>query len=633
MRHVVADTETDGLLEELTKLHCLVLRDLETGVVVSCTDSAPEDVAAANVWMPLAYGLSILSKAERIYFHNGIGFDLQAIRKVYPGWTYSGEMRDTLIMARLRWGHIKDEDMSRVRRGAFPAKLVGSHSLEAWGVRLDVLKGDKEKQQWAVWTPEMQAYCEQDTAVGAALVNYIRRYGDIPKGVIECEHALALYLGQQERNGFPFDLFKAIKLQATLAAERERWAQELREQYGTWLVADGAPKTPKKTIQYKEPRRLIVAGAEYQNIKQVEFNPGSRDHLADRLQKVHGWKPTEFTEGGKPKVDEDVLLGVKLPGVESVLKYLALDKRLGQLSEGSQGWIRKARVDGQEGGTLTGMYHVHGRCNQNGAVTHRATHSNPNLSQTPKVGSLYGAECRELFTVPPGWLMVGTDMSGLELRCLAHYMARYDGGEYAKVILEGDPHTVTRDALSLDGKEGRDTAKTWYYAYLYGGGDVKLGSILEPGASLTKQATIGKKARSKFEREIAALGYLVAALKEKVRNPGYLILIDGRRSYIRHQHAALNTLLQGTGAVLSKHWIVDYDKVMTQTYGEQGWLGKWAALIWSHDEIQVAVRTQEIAEAAGKIAVASIEQLTERFRFRCPLTGQSAIGKNWKATH
>jgi DNA polymerase I-like protein with 3'-5' exonuclease and polymerase domains len=200
----------------------------------------------------------------------------------------------------------------------------------------------------------------------------------------------------------------------------------------------------------------------------MEFNPGSRNHIAYWLKRKYNWEPLVYTDSGEPQLDEDVLKSLPYPEASFLLEYFLVDKRLGQIAEGEQAWLKCVDADGR----------IHGYINGNGAVTSRMSHSKPNLAQVPRVGSPYGQECRSLFTAQFGWNLVGIDASGLELRMLAHYLARYDGGEYVKAILEGDIHSFNMNALGLT---DRNKSKTFIYAWLYGAGDEKLGLITDTG--------------------------------------------------------------------------------------------------------------------------------------------------------
>lgn len=625
MRHAVFDLETNGLLPECTKVHCLVLRDVETNEVLSCTDASKD-------YPSIQEGLGVLSKAERVYGHNVIGFDLPALRKLYPEWGYQGEIVDTLIAVRHRWAHLKEQDFVRARAGNLPKDMIGSHSLEAWGYRLRSDKGSFGKTtDWQEWSKEMQAYCEIDTLVNRELVLKIRQVGGIAPEALRLDMEVAWYLSQQERNGWPFDFQAAVHLQAKLTQREMDLEQQLVDEYGFWYEPgkEFIPKRDNKTLGY-------TAGVPTTKVKQVHFNPRSRDHLAKVLQEEHGWVPTEFTPTGKPKVDESTLKALTVPVSDSMAEYLLVQKRLGQLATGKQAWLEKVDHEGPEGGAITGLPHIHHSVG-NVTITHRHRHSHPNVAQTPASGVPYGAEMRALWTVPEGWKLLGSDAAGLELRCLAHYMARFDDGAYAHAILEGDKdqgtdiHSLNAAAIGVS----RDQAKTFIYAYLYGAGDAKLGSIVDPLAGMLRLKKLGRGLRSTFEAKIPALGKVTAGVKAKAKKSGYVNLIDGRRAYIRSPHAALNTLLQGTGSILCKTWIGTFNMHLMDTFRTPaggGWLHPWAALGWIHDEVQIAVRS-EVAEEVAQIVTAAMPLVGDRFDFRVALEADYAIGKGWHDTH
>lgn len=614
LNNVVFDLETDGLLPELTKIHSLVIEDLDTGQVVSCANNQPGHQSIES-------GLAILQNAQKVYAHNGISFDRPAIEKIYPQFRLKGKLLDTFVTAAMRWSHIRDEDFARVRRGQLPGNLVGSHSLKAWGFRLGVLKGDfGDTTDWAEWSPEMQQYCRRDVLVTVALVKLIRKVG-VSAQAVETEHELAEYLAKQEQNGWPFDLGKAQALQAKLSARRQEVDQQLREFFKPWQVSLGM-FTPK----VNNTKRGYVKGVPMERFKTVEFNPGSRDHIANRLATLYGWKPSQFTNSGKPQVDENTLKGLPYEPVPMLRDYLLVEKRLGQLSEGKENWINHARLNPQ-----TGLHHIHHRVLQSKAVTHRAAHARPNLAQVPKVSNPYGPECRELFHVPEGWVQIGADAAGLELRCLGHYMARYDDGTFGASVLAEKPndvHTKNANILGIS----RDHGKTFIYAFLYGAGDEKLGKIVQPGLSSAKQKKAGTGYRSTFLKGLPALDRVIKAVQQSAKKKGYVGLIDERRCYIRSEHAALNSLLQGTGAVICKRWIVEFNRRLTVEFGPQGWDGKWAALGWIHDEVQIAVKP-EIVDRVKELLLESIRHMTQHFNFRVPLDGDTILGSNWKECH
>jgi DNA polymerase I-like protein with 3'-5' exonuclease and polymerase domains len=215
--------------------------------------------------------------------------------------------------------------------------------------------------------------------------------------------------------------------------------------------------------------------------------------------------------------------------------------------------------------------------------------------------------------VPKGKKLVGFDASGLELRMLAHYM---DDEDYTNEILTGDIHTANQIAAGL--KE-RSQAKTFIYAFLYGAGDAKIGSVV--GGS----ARDGNALKQRFLSNTPAL----ASLRERVGRAvgkGYLIGLDGRKLWVRSEHSALNTLLQAAGAIVMKKALVLLDE---QAKG-QDFNFKFVGNV--HDEVQAEVDEQQ-AEAFGELAVSCLKQAGEAFGLRCPLDGEYKIGDNWSETH
>ena len=611
---LVGDIEADALLDEATIIHSLVLKDLETGEVLSCHDH--------DGGPSIREGLDLMRDAEALYFHNGVRYDYPMFGKMYPEeWArISARQLDTLVLAHIRFIHQKDRDFdTHVKRGNLPARQAGLHNLKAWGQRLQCFKGEYEGP-WDVWSPEMQRYCEQDVEVTEQLILHLRKAG-VPRGPVEMEHKLARYLFLQERNGWPFDVQAAHALQARLSARRETLSSELIEAFGSWY-ADAGETTPKRTVTrrkgYPVPT-LFPEGATHTKLKLVEFKPSSRLHIAKVMQERFNWRPKDFTPSGQPKVDESVLEGINVPEARLLQEYLLLDKRLGALSEGQQAWLTHC-----ERNEITGLEHIHHSCRP-GPITHRMKHSHPNLAQVPAVKSPYGGECRALFTVPEGWVLMGADVSGLELRVLGHHMAAWDNGAYAKEVVSGDVHSLNQKLVGLP---TRDSAKTFIYALIYGAGNGKLGAV----KSGKPNRSVGKAARDALEAGLPALTNLTKAVKRRFRTHKFVRLIDGRRAYPRAEHSALNTLVQGNGAIACKHWVIEFSERMTETFGQQGWDGQWAGLGFIHDEIQIAVR-EDIAEEAKVIAVLAIEFVGEKLGFNVPLTGEAKHGANWKDTH
>lgn len=610
---LVFDCETNGLLDELDTIHCISLQEVdETGAprgpILSANDHGTGE-------MTVRQAVERLKKATRVVGHNIAGFDIPAIAKVFPDFKVQAYF-DTLLMSTLVYPDLKDRDFkARKKQGAnpvLPGKLIGRHSLEAWGYRLGRWKGDYAAQMvargldpWAQWSQEMDDYCDQDVAVTQALFALLMSKG-LPTEAIELEQAVAPILSRQQRYGYLFDQEKARELECVLVSRRTALEAELRKVIPPWKVVK-RKFVPKRD----DKRRGYVKGVEVTTYKDVVFNPASRQHIADRLTAMYGWQPQEFTEKGQPKIDEDVLGALKFPIIPLLLEHFIVNKRLGQLAEGDEAWLKAIKKDGR----------IHGSVNQNAAVTGRMTHSKPNIAQVPKCGVPYGKECRSLFCVPTGKLQVGADASGLELRCLAHFMAKHDGGEYAKVILEGDIHSVNQAAAGLP---TRDNAKTFIYAFLYGAGDAKLGSIVGKGRR------VGAKLRSKFLAGLPALEKLVRGVKKRAAEKGYLIGLDGRKLHIRSDHAALNTLLQSAGALVMKKALVILDADLQAAGLVPGVHYEFLANV--HDEWQIEV-DEDKAEFVGKTAQAAIRKAGDHFGFRCPLDGEFKIGRNWAETH
>lgn len=494
------DLETNGLLPHQTrpgstpmdKVHCLVIHDLEAGWYRRYRKNKDEDT--------IADGLKVLAESDLIVGHNIISFDIPALAMMY-GFSFPKEaVLDTLVMSRLIFSNIKDLDLVAMRRGQLPGRLFGSQSLEAWGYRTGVMKdeyqGDplitcdklRAELKWVSWNQSMDDYCVQDVKATRALFDMLVKdqhyfkpaedgsIGD-PIEAVKLEHKISWVMTQQERNGFPFDEAGAGKLYAELSGLRQDLLVKLVNTFGSWWAPKGgtspflhprtgAPLAKYPMVKYPKAGDLFLKdgktlsktpyfkGAPFTPVELIQFNPGSRDHIALKLQE-NGWKPTEFTETGKPVVDEETLKEARVDdpkaqaAIDLIAEYMLVVKRLGQLAEGDNAWLKLVHADGR----------IHGSINPNGAITGRATHSFPNIAQVPSSGALYGPESRALFGakhwrhVWPQAVQVGTDASGLELRCLGHFMARFDNGQYIDVLLNGDIHWLNVQSLGLVSKD------------------------------------------------------------------------------------------------------------------------------------------------------------------------------------
>ena len=569
---IIFDIEADHLLPDVTKVHCMVLKNIETNEVMRFEPN--------NIHM----GLGILQGADAIGGHNIMAYDLPVLEKLY-NFDYYGQIFDTLVASRLIWCNLKEKDLLK---RTVDNNLIGSHSLKAWGQRLNFKKGDYGEYEGAFdkYTPEMLDYCEQDVELNTKLYNLILSK-NYPEEPMRLEHEMNRLLLQQEWTGFPFNVEKAQKLYTELSARK----QEIEN-----TLVDTIPPT---IVELKTKTKVIP------------FNPASRQQIADRLQKK-GWKPSEFTPTGEPKVDEKILAGIDMPEARLLTEYLMLNKRLGQLGNGKQAWL-KLEKDGV----------IHGRVNHMGAVTSRCTHSDPNVAQVPSTGAAFGKECRELFHAPEGYSLLGADASGLELRCLAHYMNRYDGGAYGKEILSGDIHTANQKAAGL---ETRPQAKTFIYGFLYGAGNEKIGQIMGKGAKE------GGQIKKRFLAKTPALKKLTEALKYRLEQQSgekFINGLDGRLIPIRHPHAALNTLLQSAGAIVCKKWYATIEDMIRH----EGYSKKEVSVVaFVHDEVQILVK-KGLEDEIGAITKKAIKETERAFNFRCPLDSEYQVGSSWAETH
>ncbi|WJY17657.1 DNA polymerase [Alteriqipengyuania flavescens] len=478
---LIFDLETDGLLDELTRIHTLHVLDTDDGRAYRFNGGVFDDGSPAARDGSIEEGIAMLAAADGLVGHNILTFDIPAIQKLHPDFTFPiDRVHDTLVYARLIYPHLSEIDLKAIRRRKRPegfGKLVGSHKLEAWGIRLGENKGDYGEVRkaegkklglkgeelsrfvWGTFNPEMEEYAAQDVVVTDKLWKVLdgKQY---PADALRLEHRVAEIIFWQERHGFRFDTDKADDLLRVLTGRKAELEDQLRETFKPWFE----PVRKKGEVEVFTPKRDnkrlgYVAGVPMTKTKLIAFNPSSRAHIANRMQTLFGWEPVEFTEGGQPKVDETTLAGLDYPEAKLLVEYLTVDKRLGQLAEGRQAWMKSVREDGR----------IHGRVNSLGAVTRRMTHSTPNVAQVPSLVNAsgpvpFGRECRELFRVDPGHKIVGCDAEGLELRMLGHYMARHDGGAYAEAVVNGkssdgtDAHTLNQKIVGLT---QRSAAKTF----------------------------------------------------------------------------------------------------------------------------------------------------------------------------
>jgi DNA polymerase I-like protein with 3'-5' exonuclease and polymerase domains len=521
-------------------------------------------------------GIKLLQDADKI-------IDLYDANKVV----------DTLVLSRL-----------------FNPTREGGHSIAKWGYKLGIPK--KDSPEWTSFNEEMLSYCQRDVSINFKLFNYLKKESiGFSKDSIMLEHKVTYLLEEQKRNGFLFDYEKAMLLTSELSSKLKETEDKVHETFQPIWIDDKliTPKLKKdgqlskQGLTEQEYTDIIEGRLEQKPFMRKtlqEFNLGSRKQIGQRLQEL-GWKPNKFTPTGQAIVDESTLKKIKhIKEAQLIADFLLYQKRLAQVHS----WIEAVNNSDNR---------VHASVICTGAITGRMAHRSPNMAQVPSVSSPYGKECRACWTVPEGYKLVGIDASGLELRMLAHYMA---DKEYINEIINGDIHTTNREFAGL---KSRDEAKTFIYALIYGAGDEKIGRIINGSKDS------GRALRERFLSSLPALRTLKQRV-DRASQKKFLKGLDGRKIIIRHKHAALNTLLQGGGAIVMKKalTLLDLDLKLNTIDA------KIVANI--HDEWQIEVKESQ-ADYVGRAGVQAIKDAGIHYKMRCPLDGEYKIGGSWYETH
>ena len=576
---LVFDIETDGL--NPTVIWCLVAMD-DKGKFYNYTEDNIDE------------GIKLLQDADKIIGHNILGFDIPVIKKLHGIDLYNADkVVDTLVLSRL-----------------FNPTREGGHSIAKWGYKLGIPK--KDSPEWTSFNEEMLSYCQRDVSINYKLFNYLKKESiGFSKDSIMLEHKVTYLLEEQKRNGFLFDYEKAMMLTSELSSKLKETEDKVHETFQPIWIDDKliTPKLKKdgqlskQGLTEQEYTDIIEGRLEQKPFMRKtlqEFNLGSRKQIGQRLQEL-GWKPNKFTPTGQAIVDESTLKKIKhIKEAQLIADFLLYQKRLAQVHS----WIEAVNKTDNR---------VHASVICTGAITGRMAHRSPNMAQVPSVSSPYGKECRACWTVPEGYKLVGIDASGLELRMLAHYMA---DKEYINDIINGDIHTTNREFAGL---KSRDEAKTFIYALIYGAGDEKIGRIINGSKDS------GRALRERFLGSLPALRTLKQRV-DRASQKKYLKGLDGRKIIIRHKHAALNTLLQGGGAIVMKKalTLLDLDLKLNTIDA------KIVANI--HDEWQIEVKESQ-ADYVGRAGVQAIKDAGIHYKMRCPLDGEYKIGGSWYETH
>tara|TARA_B110000285_G_scaffold175813_1_gene197259 strand:+ start:2436 stop:4058 length:1623 start_codon:yes stop_codon:yes gene_type:complete len=539
--YVVIDIETDGF--DASVVHC-----------VACLDDQNQE----RVFTEPTGFQEYLSGYDMVIAHNGIQFDYPMLKILWGITIPASKQYDTLIASRL----IKPD-------------LENGHSLEAWGLRLGFPKSPKP-DDWAVYTPEMLAYCKIDTVICSLVYKKVQEGLKLfSKESINCEFKLQRMINTVRNNGFYFREDDALDLLDEIEQKQSVIRNKIDKVFHSTFI-----ELKTKT-------------------KEIPFNINSRDQIATQLTEL-GWKPKEFTPSGKPKVNEEILEVVDIPEATIVSENFMLQKRAAMLKS----WIKATNIDSR----------VRCRYHSLGAVTNRMSCSGPNLQQVPSVRKPYGKECRQLWSCYPGNMLVGSDAQGLELRVLAHYI---NDADYTREVLEGDIHTTNQLAAGLS---TRDQAKTFIYALCYGAGDAKLGTVVGGNAK------DGANLRASFFAKIPAFKKFATKVIDKGEKYGKLTAIDGRILTVRSPHASLNTLIQGSSAVLMKNWFMN----TALDLKKRGINAGVVAMV--HDEIILECANNLVDSVAESVKL-GISLVNKQFNIRCNLDCDVNFGTNWKEIH
>ena len=595
----VFDIETNGLYDKASTTFCVVLHDINKQQTFTY---GPDCIATA---------LEHLATADVLIGHNVIFYDLPVLEKLYSFKTTACVI-DTLICTRLIWPKEILEELDNEQYPQVPEKNRGSASLKAWGYRLSDHKIDFK--DFSEYSQEMLEYCTQDVMVTYKLWQHIVKQ-NYAESALKLEHNFALAINRQIRAGFPFDVDKCLDLVDDLRAKQAELEVHLKELFPPIKHEQVfIPKVNNKSRGY-------IKGEPFTKVRYEEFNPGSRQQIADRLNQKYNWVPEKITEKGNPMLDDDILSALPYPEAQPLAEYMLIKKRLGQIADGRNAWLKLVNNDD---------LCVHGDLVTNGCITGRCAHRNPNMGQVPASYSPYGKECRSLFHPPYGWSLIGVDAKALELRCLAGYLAIWDNGEYAKLVTDEsiDIHTYNQEQF---GVETRDISKRLLYGMLYGCGAAKAGTIIDPNEKNPEVLRqLGSTAINGFMNGVPALRALKNNLSLTIQSRGYLRGLDQRALFCRSEFKGLNVLLQAAGALIMKQVVINLHNnldSMGLVHGKD-----WIQHAMVHDEIQLSC-PEDLIETVQQQALQAFPQAQQFFGFRCPIDGDSKVGSNWSETH
>jgi DNA polymerase-1 len=625
---LVFDIETDGLWPEVSKVYVLCTEDTDTGEQLQYSDYDSD-------LPPLQEGLEALKQAKILVGHNIIGYDLMVLKYLLE-WepAESTTLWDTLIMSQV----------NRYKRGHL-------HKLAAWGDKLKFPKGDYN--DWTNYNKEMLKYCIQDVSLNVKvyqnLVEEVKStvaINPLYKLGLQTEMEFAVIEAEIRSNGWLFDVPKANSLLQEIESRMETIRADLEPRIGMVTVkVDKADEF--KTPAWRKDGYYNAVTAKYFNIDaitgrdeysrlvdgpycRIAFEQGnlSSDKVLKSWLFSLGWEPDEYNReklngnwvNTGPKLTDTSLAKLGEVG-NQVSEYNTLKNRRGIIA----GWLEASR-NGR----------LHGNMWTVGTPTFRCRHeviaNLPSVAldkeDNPIGGAAggYGYDMRSLFICEEGKVVVGADSSGNQMRGLCHYI---NNDEFTNEVINGDVHQRNADTLSLVVPTPRKKAKPFLYAYLFGGGPGKLGSILTG----TSDVSVGKKAAAMFESSIPGL----KELKDKLLNMyestsnrfgkenAFIRGLDGRIVFVASPHMVLNYLLQTAEGITCKAAAV-YAKKKLKALGIP-----YQFVLHMHDEYAI-VTDKQYGQQVKEIMIESFIEAPKQFGIMC-MGGDGAIGENYAAVH
>lgn len=626
MRKCVADLEANGLLQEATVIWCGVFKDIETNEVFKFKPNEMNEM------------MSFMDTCSELIMHNGIRFDFPLLEKIL-NYSYKGRKVDTLIMSRLL-------NPDRRAPASCPTKNA-PHSVEAWGYRFGRYK--PEHEDWSQFSDEMLHRCSEDVEIQYMIYNALLKEAEDGDWDSAFRLSFKLFenLQKQEDYGWMVDkeymlscvdklqkhivrIDKAVKSELPLIVdvlETKTGGQynyvkkpflksgKLTERVGNWFKSN-----------YNDDKLVSISGP----FTRIDFRPVDLD--SNNETKAYlldiGWQPEEWNyDDAGNKRSAKFTKNDPFNGINNALgKLIARRIRCKQKISIINGLISLIREDGRIPSIVNGL-----------AATGRATHRN--IVNIPHAGSFYGKQMRKMFTCKKGWVLVGVDSAGNQVRQLC---ARMQDESYTKAVIEGkkedgtDIHSVNMRASQV---HSREIAKTFFYGFLFGAGDAKIGKIVNGNAQR------GKELKERFLNSLPALKELIENLKEEWRKTakvrynhtvgrseyydGIIKGLDGRPIKVASEHSILVYLLQSDEAI---QMAAAYCKLWQMLCKKYVYKEDFGIVAWYHDEYTIECKP-EIAEDIKRIGEECIAWAGRYYNIQCKHEGEGAIGKNWYEIH